>query len=57
MSKKINEKLMRVGEKAFWDEFKQEKEKNSRHVIVDTGTGEVVVSNARLKKSKKKIEV
>jgi len=57
MSKKIDEKLMKIGEKAFWDEFRQEEQKESRHVIVDTGTGEVVVSNARLKKSKKKIEV
>ena len=55
MSKDFDDELMDLGEEMFWDEFNQ-KEEDKRYVIVDEN-GEVVVSDARLTKRKKKIKV
>lgn len=57
MSKKISDELMKMGEEMFWEEFNSQENSESRYIVVDTTGGELIVSNARLTKKKKKIRV
>lgn len=57
MSKKISDELMEMGEEMFWEEFNSQEKPEDRYIVVDTTGDEIVVSNARFTKKKKKIRV
>ncbi|KKU88658.1 MAG: hypothetical protein UY18_C0010G0026 [Microgenomates group bacterium GW2011_GWF2_47_9] len=56
MTDKIDPNLMQAGEEAFWDEF-DSVERGERYIVVDTKKNEVIASNARLIKRKKRTKV
>lgn len=57
MSKKISDELMKMGEEMFWEEFNSQEKSDNRYIVIDTAGEELIVSNAKLTKKKKKIRV
>lgn len=54
---KLDPKLMKAGDKAFWKEFHESDRRGERYFVIDHSTGEVIVENAVLTREKKKIKV
>lgn len=57
MKKKVDKKLMEMGEEMFWETFNAKEEAEQRYVVVDGEDGEIVIQSARLIKEKKKVRV
>lgn len=58
MKKKIGKELMEMADEVFWEEFQSlEEQEDQRYAVVDSKTGEVIITGLRLIKEKKKVEV
>ena len=53
-SRAENSDLMKMGDRAFWEEFE---EKEERYVVIDKRNGEIIAKDIRLVKAKKRVKV